>query len=59
MTNNENKDKKLSSPPFHYSTIPVVQSTVYTLPEAKPSAVFITRPSPSVVYFHTNKVAVL
>ena len=24
--------RKLSNPPFHYSTIPVVQSTVYTLP---------------------------
>ena len=26
---------KLPSPPFHYSTIPVVQSTVYTLPPSK------------------------
>ena len=29
MTNNENKNK---NPPVHHSTIPVVQSTVYTLP---------------------------
>ena len=28
----KNKNEKLPSPPFQYSTIPVVQSTVYTLP---------------------------
>ena len=30
IINNET-ERKLSSPPFHYSIIPVVQSTVYTL----------------------------
>ena len=33
MTNNENKNK---NPPVHRSTIPVVQSTVYTLPSFDP-----------------------
>ena len=32
MINIKNKNEKISSPPFQYSTIPVVQSTVYTLP---------------------------
>ena len=32
MINIKNKSEKISSPLFHYSTIPVVQSTVYTLP---------------------------
>ena len=41
MINNENKNEKLSSPPFQYSTIPVVQSTVYTLPCETTDSVYV------------------
>ena len=35
------------------------ESRVANIAQAKQSAIFVMRPSPRAVYFHTNKVAVL